>query len=91
MTSAGPTVRFARDGALGTVTLASPPLNLIGRQLISDLLAAISEVEAADAAACVLGVEEADRSIGQQRVGGWDTAGGIAAGQLFDYRECARW
>ena len=48
MTSAGPAVRFARDGALGTVTLASPPLNLIGGQLISDLLAAISEVEAAD-------------------------------------------
>jgi enoyl-CoA hydratase/carnithine racemase len=48
VTGAKPTVRFARDGALGTVTLASPPLNLIGQQLISDLLAAISEVETAD-------------------------------------------
>jgi len=48
VTSAKPTVRFARDGALGTVTLVSPPLNLIGQQLISDLLAAVSEVEAAD-------------------------------------------
>jgi enoyl-CoA hydratase/carnithine racemase len=46
--SAEPKVRFTRDGALGTVTLASPPLNLIGGQLISDLLAAVDEVEAAD-------------------------------------------
>lgn len=41
-------VRFAQDGPLGTVTLDSPPLNLIGQDLIDDLLAAISEVEAAD-------------------------------------------
>ena len=46
--SAEPKVRFMRDGALATVTLASPPLNLIGQQLISDLLAAIDEVEAAE-------------------------------------------
>jgi len=43
-----PKVRFARDGDVGTVTLDSPPLNLIGRELISDLLAAFSQVEAAD-------------------------------------------
>jgi enoyl-CoA hydratase/carnithine racemase len=48
MDSAQPTVRFTRDGALGTVTLASPPLNLIGGQLISDLLAALDQVEAAE-------------------------------------------
>ena len=41
-------VRFSRDGPLGTVTLASPPLNLIGQQLISDLLAALDQVEAAE-------------------------------------------
>src|ERR1700752_2393084 len=46
--SAQSKVRFTRDGALATVTLASPPLNLIGQQLISDLLAAIDQVEAAD-------------------------------------------
>jgi len=46
--SAEPKVRFTRDATLGTVTLASPPLNLIGEQLISDLLAAIDEVEAAE-------------------------------------------
>ena len=43
-----PKVRFARDGDVGTVTLDSPPLNLIGQELISDLLAAFSQVEAAD-------------------------------------------
>ena len=48
MNSAEPKVRFTRDATLGTVTLASPPLNLIGEQLISDLLAAIDEVEAAE-------------------------------------------
>jgi enoyl-CoA hydratase len=41
-------VRFTRDGAVGTVTLDSPPLNLIGQELISDLRAAFSQVEAAD-------------------------------------------
>src|SRR6202022_4795194 len=41
-------VRFSRDGPLGTVTVASPPLNLIGQQLISDLLAALDQVEAAE-------------------------------------------
>jgi enoyl-CoA hydratase/carnithine racemase len=46
--STEPKVRFTRDGALGTVTLANPPLNLIGEQLISDLLAAVGEVEAAE-------------------------------------------
>ena len=45
--SAEPRVRFAQDGALGTVTLASPPLNLIGQELISDLEAAFSQVETA--------------------------------------------
>ncbi len=48
MNSAEAKVRFTRDATLGTVTLASPPLNLIGEQLISDLLAAVDEVEAAE-------------------------------------------
>ncbi|MDT7763500.1 MAG: hypothetical protein QOC63_2920, partial [Mycobacterium sp.] len=46
--SAEPKVRFVQDGALGTVILDSPPLNLIGEELIADLLAAVSQVEAAD-------------------------------------------
>ena len=48
MNSAEPKVRFTRDGPLGTVALASPPLNLIGQQLISDLLTALDQVEAAE-------------------------------------------
>src|SRR6476620_8066245 len=43
-----PKVRFTQDGALATVTLDSPPLNLIGQELIDDLIAALGEVEAAD-------------------------------------------
>ncbi len=38
-------VRFQRDGALATVTLDSPPLNLIGQELIADLIAAIDTIE----------------------------------------------
>jgi enoyl-CoA hydratase len=41
-------VRFAQDGALGVVTLDSPPLNLIGEALIADLVAAVDRVEASD-------------------------------------------
>jgi len=41
-------VRFVQDGALGTVTLDSPPLNQIGQELLADLVAAIDQVEAAD-------------------------------------------
>jgi enoyl-CoA hydratase/carnithine racemase len=42
------TVRFTEDGALGVLTLDSPPLNLIGEALIGDLLAAVDRVEASD-------------------------------------------
>ena len=42
-----PRVRFAQDGAVGTVTLDSPPLNLLGRELISDLQAAFQQVASA--------------------------------------------
>jgi enoyl-CoA hydratase/carnithine racemase len=40
--------RFEQEGALGTLTLNSPPLNLIGQQLIADLLVALDAVEQAD-------------------------------------------
>ncbi len=42
------TFRFAEDGALGIVTLDSPPLNLIGEALIGDLVAAVDRIEASD-------------------------------------------
>lgn len=39
--AAGKRVRYERDGALGTVTIAHPPLNLFGDELIADLVGAI--------------------------------------------------
>jgi enoyl-CoA hydratase/carnithine racemase len=42
------TVRFTEDGALGALTLDSPPLNLIGEAMIGDLVAAVDQVEATD-------------------------------------------
>jgi enoyl-CoA hydratase/carnithine racemase len=39
-------VHFAREGDLAILTLDSPPLNQIGEDLIADLLAALSDVEA---------------------------------------------
>jgi enoyl-CoA hydratase/carnithine racemase len=48
------TVRVDHDGALATVTLDSPPLNLIGQQLIADLVAAIDAVEAAEGVRALL-------------------------------------
>jgi enoyl-CoA hydratase/carnithine racemase len=47
--SAGATkVRVTREGALGIVTLDSPPLNLIGDEVIAGLQTAIEEIEGAD-------------------------------------------
>jgi enoyl-CoA hydratase/carnithine racemase len=46
--AAEPKVRFVQDGAVGTVTLDNPPLNLIGQELIDDLVMAIGQVEASD-------------------------------------------
>jgi enoyl-CoA hydratase/carnithine racemase len=45
---------FTQDGALGIVTLDSPPLNLIGTEMIEALLAAVSEVEAASGVRALL-------------------------------------
>ncbi len=39
-------VRFEEDGGLGVVTLDSPPLNLIGEELIADLITAVDQIEA---------------------------------------------
>jgi enoyl-CoA hydratase len=42
------TVHFAREDGLGVVTLDNPPLNLISRQLIDDLLDVVERIEASD-------------------------------------------
>jgi enoyl-CoA hydratase/carnithine racemase len=40
-------VKFTQDGGLGVVTLDSPPMNLIGDELVSDLIDTIAQVEQA--------------------------------------------
>ncbi|MDQ6915818.1 MAG: enoyl-CoA hydratase/isomerase family protein [Actinomycetota bacterium] len=42
----GERVRYERDGDVGIVTLADPPLNLFGRDLTTDLVAALDSAEA---------------------------------------------
>jgi enoyl-CoA hydratase len=37
------TVRYEREGDVGVVTLAAPPLNLFGEELTNDLIAALAE------------------------------------------------
>jgi enoyl-CoA hydratase/carnithine racemase len=41
-------VRLTRDGGLGILTLDSPPLNLIGDDVVAGLLTAIEEIESAE-------------------------------------------
>ena len=52
-----PKVRFERDGDVGIVTLADPPLNLFGRDLIADLYGALDEAAEADIRALVVRAE----------------------------------
>jgi enoyl-CoA hydratase/carnithine racemase len=40
-----PKVRYVRDGDVGHIVLADPPLNLFGAELTNDLMAAIEEAE----------------------------------------------
>src|SRR4051795_9728544 len=41
-------VRVTREGGLGVITLDSPPLNLIGDEVIAGLRAAIEEIESTE-------------------------------------------
>jgi enoyl-CoA hydratase len=50
-------VRFERDGDVGVVTLADPPLNLFGRELLADLHAALDEAAGSGARALVVRAE----------------------------------
>ena len=52
-----PKVRFERDGDVGIVTLADPPLNLFGRDLIADLYGALDEAAETDVRALVVRAE----------------------------------
>jgi enoyl-CoA hydratase len=50
-------VSYERDGDLGFVTMADPPLNLFGRELIEDLTAALDEAGSDSPRALVLRAE----------------------------------
>jgi enoyl-CoA hydratase/carnithine racemase len=48
MSATDPKVTFTQDGSLGTITLRNPPMNQIGEELITDLIAVIGRVEQGD-------------------------------------------
>jgi enoyl-CoA hydratase len=53
-------VRIERDGAIASIVLHNPPLNLFGDQVFTDLVACIDELEAADDVRCVVWRAEGD-------------------------------
>ena len=52
-----PRARAERDGDVGVITLADPPLNLFGMELTNDLLAALEEMEGESIRALVIRAE----------------------------------
>ncbi len=57
-------VRFERDGDVGIVTLADPPLNLVGPELVDDLEKRIEEAESTPLRALLLRAEGESFSAG---------------------------
>ena len=53
MAEGGPAVRLERDGAVASIVLDSPPLNLFSEDVFSGLVSCISELESADDVRCV--------------------------------------
>ncbi len=51
------TVRFERDGEVGIITLADPPLNLVSPEMMQSLEAAVSEAHDSDARAVLVQAE----------------------------------
>src|SRR4051794_10590813 len=51
------TARFDRDGDVGIVTVADPPLNLFGREMIADLHASLDEATDSGVRALVVRAE----------------------------------
>src|SRR3954464_11916878 len=51
------TARFDRDGDVGIVTVADPPLTLFGREMIADLHASLDEAADTDVRALVVRAE----------------------------------
>jgi enoyl-CoA hydratase/carnithine racemase len=64
--STAPAVRFERDGDLGTIVLANPPLNLLGGELQSGLHEAVDQVIASGVRAVLLRADGPNFSAGAQ-------------------------
>lgn len=70
-------VRFERDGEVGIVTLADPPLNLVGPEVVDGLEQAIETAEGATVRALVLRAE------------GDNFSAGAHVGEMFQGRSAA--
>jgi enoyl-CoA hydratase/carnithine racemase len=53
-------VRIERDGAVASIVLSNPPLNLFGDEVFSGLVECLDEIEAADDIRCVVWRAEGD-------------------------------
>jgi enoyl-CoA hydratase/carnithine racemase len=53
-------VRIERDGAVASIVLSNPPLNLFGDEVFSGLIECLDEIEAADDVRCVVWRAEGD-------------------------------
>lgn len=53
-------VRIERDGAVASIVLSNPPLNLFGEEVFEGLVRCLDEVEAADDVRCVVWRAEGD-------------------------------
>ena len=84
-------VRFERDGDVGVITLADPPLNLFSMELIEELDAATTEAEASEIRALLVRAEGENFSAGAQVD---DVFQGLSAEQaeerLVGFREMMR-
>ncbi len=84
-------VRFERQGDVGIITLADPPLNLFSLQLLEELEAAIGEAESSGIRAMLLRAEGENFSAGAQVD---DVFQGLSAEQaeerLVDFKEMMR-
>ena len=60
MAEGGPAVRLERDGAVASIVLDSPPLNLFSEDVFSGLVSCISELESADDVRCAVWRAEGD-------------------------------
>ncbi len=60
MAEGGPAVRIERDGAVASIVLHSPPLNLFGEDVFTGLVSCLDELEAADDVRCAVWRAEGD-------------------------------